>query len=295
MKVSGAIPCYNGSQFIRQATESLLQQVDPLEEIIIVDDGSTDSSAEIIADLCSQNHVLKCITHEKNRGLPQARNSALHQAVGEIIFYLDVDAVADPYFTHHLKPEFNGSKVAGVGGAAYEKRSDGQANYWRHRFRPQNFGAQRSGHPPFLFGICSSYRVSIIKELGGFDPFFMTNGEDVDIGIRLRKAGYQLVYQPLCQASHHRDDTFSSLKKMVYRWSCWGVLAHMKNKAPYLKSHIFGPLKLSILNFFYSARRCQGRMMLFHVVLFAMMMKGIGAGWKTYLQTAPTWKKHGPE
>jgi glycosyltransferase involved in cell wall biosynthesis len=87
--VSVIIPCFNGGRFLREAVNSIKRQGYPSIEIIIVDDGSTDDSAAIAAELGA------AVTYifQENRGLPGARNTGLDHVRGELITFLDQDEV----------------------------------------------------------------------------------------------------------------------------------------------------------------------------------------------------------
>ncbi|NEO92714.1 MAG: glycosyltransferase family 2 protein, partial [Moorea sp. SIO3G5] len=85
--ISIIIPCYNNQAFIKQAIESALNQTYPYTEIIVIDDGSTDGSLEIIR---SFENSIKWETGS-NQGAPAARNRGLELAKGEYIKFLDAD------------------------------------------------------------------------------------------------------------------------------------------------------------------------------------------------------------
>lgn len=240
MKISAIIPCYNGEKFIGQAIQHILNQTHSADEIIIVDDGSTDRSAEIIDDF----KEVKCITHPQNLGLPTARNNAMKEAIGEILVYIDVDAYPEPDFIEKILQAYTEENIGAVSGAGYEVRGDTTPNRWRQRFLPQNYGPEPKDNVPFLFGICASFRKSALLDVGGFDPIFRTNGEDVDVSIRLKKKGYRLVYSPFAKVNHHRNDDLKSLLAMIYRWWFWGHKAHLKNYVPYFKEHILITLRM---------------------------------------------------
>src|SRR5262245_45776900 len=77
--VSVVIPAYNYERFLKQAIDSALQQDYPLLEVIVVDDGSTDNTAELVAELCRADSRIRYI-HQKNAGLPAARNTGIRAA-----------------------------------------------------------------------------------------------------------------------------------------------------------------------------------------------------------------------
>ena len=104
--VSVVIPCYNHARFLDQAVESVLAQSYPNIEIIVLDDGSTDNTAEVARRYSSVRYV-----YQENAGLSSARNSGLRQSRGEFLVFLDADdrllphAVATGVSGMHEHPE----------------------------------------------------------------------------------------------------------------------------------------------------------------------------------------------
>lgn len=89
-KISVIIPVYNIENYVEKCVESVEQQTFCDAEIILVDDGSTDSSGNICDLLAEKNEKIKVI-HKVNGGLSSARNAGLDVAIGEIIYFLDGD------------------------------------------------------------------------------------------------------------------------------------------------------------------------------------------------------------
>lgn len=92
MKISVIIPCYNEEAFIGQAIGSVIEQSLPANEIIVVDDGSTDRSAEIAGYFGKPVKVLQGL----GEGAPKARNFGAEHAAGEAYMFLDADDVLGP-------------------------------------------------------------------------------------------------------------------------------------------------------------------------------------------------------
>lgn len=90
MTFSIIIPVFNGEQCIRYALDSILRQSYNKYEIIVVDDSSTDHSAQIVKCYCNQDNRIK-LTHNKNKGVTSARLSGATAAQGEYIFFMDAD------------------------------------------------------------------------------------------------------------------------------------------------------------------------------------------------------------
>jgi len=106
--VSTIVPVHNGARYLHQALESLRSELTPGDEIIVVDDGSTDGSAELAASWKGPVQVLK----QTNAGPAAARNRALTAASGEWIAFLDADDLAMPDRLARLGPHLFGPNGA---------------------------------------------------------------------------------------------------------------------------------------------------------------------------------------
>ena len=117
MRLSAAVPCYNGMAYLGRALQALLDQTRPAHEIIVVDDGSSDGSAD-----CARGYPVRLIQHAANQGLAAARNTALEAASGEVLVFVDVDALAAPNLLAVLAQgyEHPTPRLAGVGGQGIE-------------------------------------------------------------------------------------------------------------------------------------------------------------------------------
>jgi glycosyltransferase involved in cell wall biosynthesis len=87
MSISTIIPTYNRAELLKNALESVINQTFPPDEVIVVDDGSTDNTEEIVLSFDSQVHYFR----QENLGVAAARNVGLRMATGEIITWLDAD------------------------------------------------------------------------------------------------------------------------------------------------------------------------------------------------------------
>jgi glycosyltransferase involved in cell wall biosynthesis len=94
-KVSVVIPCFNGERFIGEAIESVLAQTHRDLEIIVVDDGSSDRSREVVMDYASGGRV-RYTRHDVNRGIPAARNTGIRLSDGDFVAFLDQDDLWRP-------------------------------------------------------------------------------------------------------------------------------------------------------------------------------------------------------
>src|SRR5262249_49773393 len=109
-RVSVVLCSYNGKRYIGESLSALEYLDYPNYEVIVVDDGSTDTTAEIAA-----RHPVRLIRTE-NRGLSAARNTGLNAATGDIIAYIDDDAFPDRDWLKRLALAFLDAEYVGVGG-----------------------------------------------------------------------------------------------------------------------------------------------------------------------------------
>jgi glycosyltransferase involved in cell wall biosynthesis len=99
---SVVIPVYNVEKFLAQCLDSVLNQTIPPQEVITVNDGSTDKSPEILADYASRYPQIKVIHHEKNAGMSVARNTGMKHATGDYLIFVDSDDYMDSDFYPRL-------------------------------------------------------------------------------------------------------------------------------------------------------------------------------------------------
>jgi len=110
--VSVVIPCYDLGQYVSEAVDSVLAQTRPADELIVVDDGSTDErTLDVLNDLRRRAVV---VYRTPNRGAPSARNYGVDRAIGDYILCLDADDVLLPQFLEHTLPVMDASPEAGI-------------------------------------------------------------------------------------------------------------------------------------------------------------------------------------
>ena len=197
--ISVVVCSYNGSRTIRECLEGLKRVEYPNFEVIVVDDGSTDTTAAI-----ARESGFRLIS-TPNRGLSNARNTGLAAATGEIVAYIDDDAWPDPDWLTYLAAAFVGSTHVGVGGPNIAPPGDGLL---------AECVANAPGGPVHVLlsdreaehipGCNMAFRKAALEAIGGFDPQFRTAGDDVDVCWRLQQRGGTLGFAPSAMVWHHR-------------------------------------------------------------------------------------------
>jgi GT2 family glycosyltransferase len=198
-RVSVVVCSHNGERTLADCLEGLLELEYPDFEVIVVDDGSTDSTAAI-----AREYGFLPITTE-NLGLSNARNVGMQAATGEIVAYIDDDARPDPHWLTYLAATFLGTEHAGVGGPNITHPGDGSIAECVGK-SPGNpthvlLSDLEAEHIP---GCNMAFRRAHLKEIGGFDTRFRVAGDDVDVCWRLRRRGWSLGFSPAAVVWHHR-------------------------------------------------------------------------------------------
>jgi glycosyltransferase involved in cell wall biosynthesis len=209
--VSVYIPCYNGAHYIGACLQALLDQTRVPDEIIVIDDGSTDGTGSVVQGYPG----VILVQFSENRGLSAARNAGVATARHELVASLDADCVAEPDWLAHLVEVMkNVPNIVGAGGDLRETNTETVADRYRCTFMLQSWGPERVINPPFLCGANTIYRRSELFEVDGYADIFRTNGEDVDLCKRIYARGHKLLYWPKARVNHMRKDTVSSVVRM---------------------------------------------------------------------------------
>jgi glycosyltransferase involved in cell wall biosynthesis len=200
--ISVVVCSYNGSRTIRDCFDGLTRLSYPNYEVIVINDGSTDSTAKI-----AREYGFRVIsTH--NQGLSNARNLGCQAAAGEIVAYIDDDAYPDPHWLTYLAAAFMNTEHAGIGGPNVPPSGNGLiGDCVAHApGGPVHvlLSDQEAEHIP---GCNMAFRKIALEEIDGFDPQFRSAGDDVDVCWRLQKKDYTLGFSPSAMVWHHRRNS----------------------------------------------------------------------------------------
>jgi GT2 family glycosyltransferase len=210
-RVSVIVCTHNGERTLSQCLERLRGLAYPDFEVIVVDDGSTDGSADI-----ARAHGATLVQTE-HRGLSFARNAGVERATGEVVAFLDDDAYPDPDWLHYVAAALRANGHAGVGGPNIPPEDDGLV---------ADCVAAAPGGPihvlisdreaEHLPGCNMAFRKSALEEIGGFDERFRVAGDDVDVCWRLQESGRTLGFSAGAVVMHRRRDSVWRYLKQQY-------------------------------------------------------------------------------
>lgn len=213
VEVTLYIPCYNAENHIKFCLEAVLKQTYPIGEILVIDDGSTDRTVDILTRFPIK--IIKCV---ENKGLAAVRNIAIKNAKGKFLASLDADCIPKTNWLEELMKNFS-SGVAGVGGRLLEPYISSTMDLWRSSHMKQDWGNNKSQSVSFLFGSNNVFRKKILREVGCYNERYRNNYEDVDISRRIIKKGYSLVYEPEAITNHIKKDDLSSVLDTFWNWN----------------------------------------------------------------------------
>jgi glycosyltransferase involved in cell wall biosynthesis len=180
-RVSIIIPCYNNEAYIRESIDSALCQTYPNIEVIVIDDGSTDGSYEVMKSYQSQIKMLQ----QKNAGPSAARNTGILNSGGDYLLFLDGDDILMPEAVESkMKIMLSDESIGIVSGAFYAFDETGVLpGLWssEHLAKQKNPFIQFVLTPSLHCG--PLYRKSVFADCGLYDPS-LESSEDLDMMLR---------------------------------------------------------------------------------------------------------------
>jgi GT2 family glycosyltransferase len=199
-RMSVVVCTYNGSATLRECLEGVLTLHYPDYEVIVVSDGSTDESAEI-----AESYDGVRVIETEQRGLAAARNTAIDAATGEIIAYIDDDAIPDPEWLARLASTFAAGRLAAVGGPnVLPPESSWIAECVANAPGGPTHVLVSDREAEHIPGCNMAIRKDALQRIGGFDPQFRAAGDDVDVCWRLLDSGERIGFSPGAVVLHHR-------------------------------------------------------------------------------------------
>ena len=213
VEFSVVIPTFNNCESLEETLNSLAGQkgVDVFSfEIIIVDDGSSDATAEVMREFTQKHprHKILYLKYAKNRGAGFARNVGISRARGNLVAFTDDDCIVPADWLSNFNKDFEENReVAGVGGwhqwhkTQSTKKLSAIGRYLAWQVSPM----EKLPNKSFRWAetnICGNtsnvcYRKSVLKKVGGFSHYYpAATGEDAELAIRIHKARLQLLYLP---------------------------------------------------------------------------------------------------
>ncbi len=204
--ITVVIPARNEERFIGRCLESILAQDEPRLQVIVVDGDSQDATVELVAEFARRDSRVELL-HNPQRIIPKSLNLALSAARGRFLVRVDAHAAVPPGYVRTVVEHLSTARWGGVGGrkqaVGVTPAGDAIAAAMASPFGVGNstyhYGAsvQTVEHIPF-----GAYPTELAARMGGWDERLAVN-QDFEFDYRLRKAGYQLLFDPRLEIAWH--------------------------------------------------------------------------------------------
>jgi glycosyltransferase involved in cell wall biosynthesis len=245
MSVSIIIPTFNGGLRIGNCLDALVRQTAEQDaEILVVNDGSTDNTADVIAGYSG----VRLIT-QSNAGPAAARNRGALEARGTIILFTDDDCVPMPEWLAAMIEPFKVQNVVGVKGAYRSHQNRLAPRFVQIEYEDKYRRMAELSKIDFVDTYSAGFRRDRFLEMNGYNTSFpVACAEDVELSYRMFARGWTMKFVPAAIVYHTHPDTFRKYLNKKYKFAFWRVLAVRKNPNKALKdSHTPQLMKLQLL------------------------------------------------
>lgn len=229
--VSIVIPAYNEQDSIIETVQSVVDLEYPREqlEILVVNDGSTDKTKELVQKFIKKHPNVKLI-NQKNNGKAAALNNALKKCKGEIFICLDADSTVMSSALIKMIPHYDDEKVAAVVPLMKAKKPENLLQTLQFREYLVNvFLKKLMGYLDCIHvtpGPFSTYRKSVLDEIGGFEVGNIT--EDLEMAMRIQSHNYKIVQDMHAEVYTKTPADLKTYIRQRSRWNKGGVINALK-------------------------------------------------------------------
>lgn len=246
------VPAYNERECIANTVRSLMLSEHPVE-VIVIDDGSTDGTADIVEEMWLPNVR---VVRQENAGKPAALNNGIAHARHDIVVMMDGDTVFEPSTVGELVQPFGDPRVGAVAGNAKVGNRDTLIGAWQHIEYVMGFNLDRRMYDllrcmPTIPGAVGAFRRDALERVGGMSED--TLAEDTDITMALHRDGWHVVYAERARAWTEAPESVQQLWSQRYRWSYGTMQAIWKHRRALIErgpSGRFGRVGLPLVSLF---------------------------------------------
>jgi glycosyltransferase involved in cell wall biosynthesis len=246
MKASVIVCTYNRSKLLSENLKSLIgQDFNEPFEIIVVDNNSSDNTRQVVRELAKAPPKKIIYSVEEKQGLSHARNKGIDLAGGEIIAFIDDDAIADKSWLSNLVSVYEDPNV-GCAGGRVELEWQGARPDWLPVYRENYLGRLDYGEeiielkfPKTPFGLNMSFRKAALNPSASFSPELgrsstnLLSNEEVELCYKVEKAGWKIIYVPKALVKH-KVHAERLVKSWFYHRSYWqgrsDAIVDLRNK-----------------------------------------------------------------
>ncbi|MFY1618795.1 bifunctional polysaccharide deacetylase/glycosyltransferase family 2 protein [Micromonospora sp. WMMD736] len=224
--VSVIVPAYNEAANIAATVRSLLASAYPALEVIVVDDGSDDGTADIVERMRLRGVR---VIRQANAGKPAALNTGIRAARANLLVLVDGDTVFQPDTVYRLVQGFADPSVGAISGNTKVANRRRLLGRWQHLEYVIGFNLDRRMYDvlecmPTIPGAIGAFRREVLLRVGGVPSD--TLAEDTDLTMKVLRAGWRVVYEEAAIAWTEAPSSLRQLWRQRYRW-CYGTMQAM--------------------------------------------------------------------
>lgn len=225
MNVSVVIPGRNVAGTIRECLESIIPMLGQhgIQEIIFVDDGSTDATAQIV-----RGYPIRYIRGEAG-GPGAARNKGWRAARSDLIWFVDADCLAEPDSLPILLEHMKDPQVDAVGGSYGNACEHSLLACLIHEEIVERH-LRMPSRVNFLATFNVLYRRHVLEEVGGFDERYL-KAQDAELAYRMRQRGMQLAFDPRSRVKHHHPVRLLPYLRTQFFQAFWRIFLYGRHPA----------------------------------------------------------------
>jgi glycosyltransferase involved in cell wall biosynthesis len=231
--VSVVVPAYNAAHTLGVCLSALSSQDYPagLYEVIVVDDGSSDSTRETIKGFRVR------YARQENRGPATARNRGAAMASGEILLFTDSDCVPDQGWMREMVAPFGDPEVMAVKGAYRTEQRSVVARFSQIEFEERFEMLKRASSIDMVDTYSAGFRKKAFDGMKGFDTSFpAANNEDTELSYRMSMAGFRMVFNPRAVVRHlNHPATVARYSRLKFWRGYWRIAVYRRYPGKMLK------------------------------------------------------------
>ncbi len=227
--ISVVIAAFNEEKYLPKTLKSLQSQTDKEFSILVVDNNSTDNTAQI-----ARSFGAKVVT-EKKQGVVFALNRGIHEANTEIVAMTDADTVVEPKWIESIRKRFEDEKVVGATGSIVPKGSFLYQIIARFFYDGFLILHEKIGRP-HLIGFNFAVRKDAFEKIGGLNEKY-TMSPDVEVGLRLKRLGEVVFIKDMAVVPNMRRFN-SGLAKTIYEYALGYFYTIWLHKPPPVKQKV---------------------------------------------------------
>jgi lipopolysaccharide/colanic/teichoic acid biosynthesis glycosyltransferase/glycosyltransferase involved in cell wall biosynthesis len=219
--MSVIVPAYNAQGTLGSCLAALQDQSLPRDryEVVVVDDGSTDRTAEVARQYETD------LLHQPHAGPAAARNRGAQAARGEILLFTDADCTPAHDWIERMTEPFCDAEVVGARGVYRTHQAEPVARFVQLEYEDRYVRTSRQETIDFVDTYSAAYRRDVFLANGGFDTTFPTASvEDQEFSFRLARKGYRLLFVPQAVVYHRHDATLGEYWRRKYGIGYWKAL-----------------------------------------------------------------------